>query len=84
MWALFEDNKEKRHAFYGVPFRKSRYSRYCASSGSVLERFRKMLAARLTKTAMPIQIIQFESGPVLKTKESVQPKLSARLHATTA
>jgi len=43
-----------------------------------------MLAAELTKTAMPNQIIQLESGPVLKTKVSVQPKFAARLQATNA
>ncbi len=43
-----------------------------------------MLAAKLTKTAIPIQIIQFESGPVLKTNVSVQPKFAAKLQATNA
>lgn len=53
-------------------------------SCSVLVRRRKMFAARLTKTAIPIQIIQLERGPVLKTKVSVQPKFAARHQATIA
>jgi hypothetical protein len=43
-----------------------------------------MLAAKVIKTAMPIQIIQFDKGPDLKTKESVQPKFAAKHQATTA
>jgi hypothetical protein len=56
-------------------------SRY---SCSARERLRKMFAAMLANTAIPIQIIQLESGPDLNTKESVQPKFAAKHHATTA
>ena len=42
------------------------------------------LAAKVTNAAAPIQIIQLESGPVLKTNVSVQPKFAAKLQATNA
>lgn len=65
-----------------MPFFKIDY--FFRYSCSVRERFRKMFAAKLTNTAIPIHIIQFDNGPVLKTNVSVQPKFAARLHATTA
>src|SRR5581483_4851216 len=45
------------------------------------ERRRRMLAARFTRIAIPSQINQLDSGPLLNMNVFVQPKFAAKLQA---
>jgi hypothetical protein len=70
----------------GTPLKTCRFSRLICLGyySSIRDRFRNMPAAKLTRTPIAIQIIQFDNGPVLKTNVSVQPKFAAKLQATNA